>query len=55
MMANVTKFRLCKRITSHFGDKILGNNGKGEVIKVQVLVSLARGQILNKLKLFRII
>ena len=55
MMVNVTKFWLCKRITSHFGDnKILENNGKGEVIKVKVLVSSARGQMLNNLRLFNL-
>lgn len=54
MTVNVTKFWLCKRITFHFGDKkILGNNGKGELIKVQLLVSFARGQMLNK-KLFNL-
>ena len=44
MMVNVTKFWLCKRILSNFGDnKILDNNGKGEVIKVKVLGSFAGG------------
>lgn len=44
MMGNVNKFWLCIRLMSHFGDnKILDNNGRGEVIRVKVLVSFARG------------